>query len=318
MSAIDGFTRELIDYAGLFPPAGLDMETVVKNFAEYVKGDESTKLARIIVPASRLAEFESVAADLLPMGKADCPWRISAIVPPWDQANNEFRFAVSGIQQFNKRHQLPSNGKALVDVIEIKTPTLAHIDGTTANLPLELRAFMEIPHQEDPSDAIRKIATMKDRGRFFAKIRTGGIKAEWIPPSSEVARFIHACAENLVGLKATAGLHHPIRGSFKLTYEPDSASATMHGFVNVFVAACLAFGLSLSRDEIEAILESDSADAFVVNDEKIGWGKHFLSGVKAARIRQEFVASFGSCSFTEPTSEFVQAGFRSTYVAATS
>ena len=47
----------LIDYAGLFPPAGLGMREAVRNYATNREGPYSWALARFICPASRLREL---------------------------------------------------------------------------------------------------------------------------------------------------------------------------------------------------------------------------------------------------------------------
>ena len=46
----------LIDYAGLFPPASLDLAAAVRNFTWYRLGDDNWMLGRFIVPASRLQD----------------------------------------------------------------------------------------------------------------------------------------------------------------------------------------------------------------------------------------------------------------------
>ncbi len=309
MSTISCFTKHLIDYAGLFPPAGKSMASVVADYAKYLGGPNRVQLARLIVPASRLAEFEKEAADLLPQSPAESPWAISALVPANETNNNDFGFAISGISQFNARHVIPNNGLAVVDVIEINTPTSDHLERTMEELPVPLRAFMEVPHDSDPNELIQLIARHGERQRFFAKIRTGGVTANLIPSPAEVARFIHACAENLVGFKATAGLHHPLRNEFKLTYEPDSPRGTMHGFVNVFAAACFAFSHSIGLPEIESILKITSPAEFRFGDEQLVCRDRQISARKVERIREEFAISFGSCSFDEPTLELVEQGF---------
>ena len=87
---------------------------------------------------------------------------------------------------------------------------------------------------------------MLKEGNACAKIRTGGVSADAIPSAAQVAEFLAACAEAKVPFKATAGLHHPLRSVQKLTYEPGSASALMHGFINVFVAATRLMGAFVS------------------------------------------------------------------------
>src|SRR5258708_36849979 len=46
-----------IDYAGLFPPAGLDMATAAANYASYAGSGDSWMLGQFILPMQRGAEF---------------------------------------------------------------------------------------------------------------------------------------------------------------------------------------------------------------------------------------------------------------------
>ena len=52
---IDG----LIDYAGLFPPAALDMAEAARNYASYAQGEYAWVLGRFVVPAARLGEVDA-------------------------------------------------------------------------------------------------------------------------------------------------------------------------------------------------------------------------------------------------------------------
>jgi len=126
-----------------------------------------------------------------------------------------------------------------------------------------------------------------------AKIRTGGITADAFPTTERVATFIRACREAGVAFKATAGLHHPLRCVKPLTYEPNAPTGTMHGFVNVFVAAALV-------DHAEEILREDDPRAFAFTDDDVAWRGHEVSTDELARVRRDFALSFGSCSFEEP------------------
>jgi len=75
--------NELIDYAGLFPPARLDMQPTVNNYARSLVGEQAWMLGRLIVPVARLDEFEACAERHLPTDQEmDEPWRISAITAP--------------------------------------------------------------------------------------------------------------------------------------------------------------------------------------------------------------------------------------------
>ena len=73
------------------------------------------------------------------------------------------------------------------------------------------------------------------------KIRTGGTAAEAIPSTQALAQMLSEIAARRLIFKATAGLHHPLRGRHALTYADGSPTAVMHGFVNLASAAALLY-----------------------------------------------------------------------------
>src|SRR5258708_29266348 len=54
--ALRELLRGLIDYAGLFPPAALDMPEAVSNYRAYRSGPHAWMLGRFVVPAARVAD----------------------------------------------------------------------------------------------------------------------------------------------------------------------------------------------------------------------------------------------------------------------
>jgi hypothetical protein len=56
----------LIDYAGLFPPAKLEMQASAESFARARMGEHEWVLGRFICPVSRLREFSKTAAVMMP------------------------------------------------------------------------------------------------------------------------------------------------------------------------------------------------------------------------------------------------------------
>jgi hypothetical protein len=307
MSALVALLNQIVDYAGLFPPAGLDMESVVRNYGEYQKSSQRWMLSRVIVPALQLKEFEGAASEFLPQD--ELPWRISALVPAAN--DDKFEQAIDAINQFNLAHQTTEQGLAVVDAVEIKANSAELIQATARGIPADINVFIEIPHADDPESLMGAIA---DESRtMFAKIRTGGVVADLIPDCQQVARFIQRCVAADVGLKATAGLHHPIRSEFNLTYEPDSDRATMHGFVNMFMATCLAWNHQLSEIKIGEILADGSRENFVFSGDVAAWHDLNISESAIRELRNSKAISFGSCSFTEPVQELQQLGFGSAF-----
>ena len=132
-----------------------------------------------------------------------------------------------------------------------------------------------------------------------AKVRTGGTAADAFPTAAQLARFIVRCAELGVPFKATAGLHHPLRGEQKLTYAADSPSATMFGFVNVFLAGAFARA-GMDERTIARLLEERDAAAITFGDDAVRWRRHAIMLDELRDARASFALAFGSCSFREP------------------
>lgn len=297
-NSLQALLTGLIDYAGLFPPAALTMETAVRQYADYLQSEHSWLLGRFIVPMNRLDEFERAAAPLLPKGNPVLPWHISVL------AGADLTADLNRIGDFNHLHARDENaGAAVIDAVELKAAKADEIRRAMKVLPRSLTSYFEIPAMADPTELVLALA----QTGALAKVRTGGVTAQAFPSTTDLARFISACAEERVAFKATAGLHHPLRAIYRLTYEPDSELAVMHGFLNVFLAAAFArFGLS--DDGIRELLEETSPAAFRFDDESITWRTHELTLQRIEVVRHTFALAYGSCSFDEPIADLRKIG----------
>jgi hypothetical protein len=288
MQAIHTLLRGSIDYAGLFPPAALDMQTAVDNFARYQSGDDAWALGRFIVPAARLQEFEAAADSYLSTSSRSQTWRVAALAGADPAADNDL------ITSFNRRRGQVSGG-AVVDTIELKASSASAVDELMPATSRQLQAYVEIPIKEDPAELIGIISRRGAR----AKVRTGGVTREAFPHPFELARFMERCIAAQVPFKATAGLHHAIRAEYRLTYAPDSLAGVMFGFLNVFFAAALLCAGAPVGDA-EQVLEETLPSAFRVGPREIAWRQHRLDLAALEAARHQTISSFGSCSFTEP------------------
>lgn len=293
MKTWDALCGGLIDYAGLFPPAGEDMRTAVSNYADYLRGPDRAALGRFIVPLARLAEFEDAAADHFPRRRSAKSWRVSVLVA------DDVRHAADEMTEFNARHSSqPRRGLAAIDTAEMKASTVAEIGNQQRELPREFTSYFEVPLTRDCPSLIAAIGGLSAR----AKVRTGGITPEAIPPAQAIVDFMVACHAESVAFKATAGLHHPVRGQYRLTYEPNSPTGMMHGFLNVFIAAALVAG-GAGGDVALAALEETSGSAFEFFDDYLQWRDRRITAEQLAATRSHAAISFGSCSFREPIDE---------------
>lgn len=281
--------RDLIDYAGLFPPASLAMSPAVANYDAYSRSEWNWILGRFIVPAARLGEFEKAFAGLPTPTPGFPSWRLSVLLSSDPVAD------VARIREFNQRvTNFISGRKAIVESVEVKVANADEIKRISGIFPAELATHFEIPL----SNCGECIAAVAGCGRR-AKMRTGGETADKFPAPESVIEFIRLCAASNVPFKATAGLHHPLRSVHRFTYQPESASGIMHGFVNIFLAAAF-LRAGMNANLAVQLLEEQSAHAFHFDFDGVAWREHRLSRDEIAAARRDFSISFGSCSFTEP------------------
>jgi hypothetical protein len=286
MSAIHALLRDSIDYAGLFPPAGLGMSEAVANYASYRTGPHAWALGRFVVPAGRLVELEQAAVGLLPTPDG---WQIAALLGPDPTRELE------AIGEFNCRHAAEGAGAAAVDVVEAKADSAEAAERLLARIPGYLQPYIEIPVSGDPAP----LATAVGRAGGRLKVRTGGVTADAFPSATDLARFLRAAVQAGVPFKATAGLHHPLRAEYRLTYEPGSACGTMFGFLNLFLATAF---VSAGMDDatVERLLEERDRPALRFDAGGVEWRGRRIDLETLRRTRESGIVSFGSCSFTEP------------------
>ena len=301
--SIRALMTDLIDYAGLFPPAKLEMDPSVENFARYINGEFSWALSHFICPVGRLDAFEKIASMLMPGTYATSgyrehvdgeAWRVSAII------DGELGACLDRIDQFNERHSHVENGLAKIDAIELKTPEPGFIDEALEEIPEDIYPFFEFPIDGDFRGYVAAIAGNEQSGGAAAKVRCGGVTPDLIPSAEDVARFIATCASASVPFKATAGLHHPIRAEHALTYEDNAPRGVMHGFVNVFLGAALIRNRKIDEGELLDLLNETDAAAFRFEDERAMWKDFAIETPALSRARTGFALSYGSCSFVEP------------------
>jgi hypothetical protein len=291
VTATQMLMRKLIDYAGLFPPAALTMAESVANYDAYSRSGWNWILGRFIVPVARLGELEQALATRQNSATAGnlASWRFSVVL-----GSNPAQDLVR-VREFNERMAKGSaGGLGGIESVEVKVQDASEVKEISRISPPQLQVYFEFPFSRC-EQFIREISV----GRQRAKIRTGGETADKVPSCEEVVEFMRLCAANNVAFKATAGLHHPIHSVHHFTYEPESASGMMHGFLNLFLAAAF-LRTGMRNDEATRLLEEQSPDAFRVEAGEVSWRERRLSSAQIGAARRDFAISFGSCSFTEP------------------
>jgi hypothetical protein len=288
MSAIQALLAQSIDYAGLFPPADLDMSTALDNYVQYATGSASWALGRFIVPVSRLDEFEA-GLRRIPHRQAGSPWRIAALL------GTDFEADLQLLNDFGRRH---IDSGAIIDTVEVKTTSEKGIGEIIRLVPPSFQTYIEIPIERDPRDLIAAIG----HGGRRAKVRTGGVTQNAFPQPADLHRFLRETVRLAVPFKATAGLHHPLRATYPLTYAADARSGTMFGFLNLLLAVGF-LRAGMEEADVARVLKEGEPDAVQADDSGITWRNHRLDLNSISDARRLGMISFGSCSFTEPLSD---------------
>lgn len=302
VSSLQLLLSTLIDYAGLFPPARLNLAAAVSAYAHYNTTFHRWMLGRFVLPLSQLSQFED-CLNHLNRRYAATFWPLSIVLPPSIQAlemlapwlEKQDQFTISALE-----FKLGAvNANCQVDAIASLIP----------HLPPHSALFFEVPLDTTLTDYIAVLQGT----RAAVKVRTGGLTAANFPSVEVLAQFLIACAAARLPFKATAGLHHPLRSWQTL---PNGHLVKMHGFLNLAVAAAFAYGYGATAAEITSILQIDTLDALIFSEHEIIchsplWSQEpELSNIAGhlpldilARVRSRYFLGIGSCSFQEPLAE---------------
>jgi hypothetical protein len=280
-----------IDYAGMFPPCSLDLESALRNQAEYVRSPDAWMLGAFVLPVEQFDAARQLLSQFDPLH----PLRVAALGP---KTTNADAF-LDALEKADAAIRWLSSNVDLVAIshIEMFLPHDVDLDllDEARSILGDLPAFWEAP----PDRAQGIIALLAehnsdaDLATFGYKLRTGGVKADAFPTSAQIAEALVTPATHQLPIKFTAGLHHPIR-QFR-----DEVKTKMHGFLNVLGAAVLAAEHRWDAHQTLLMLEDESVDSFSFTDDFFAWHEWKID-IERLKYRRKFVTSFGSCSFDEP------------------
>jgi hypothetical protein len=275
----------VVDYAGLFPPAALSLPDAIAEYARACRSPDQASLGRFVIGARDLDDFATATAAAGASG-----WRLSVLLGD-DVATDH-----ALIDRFNSTQV--AAGQHVAEAVELRATNALEAACRLALLPSALVRFVEVPLGADLPPLL---AAIKAAGAG-AKVRLGGVTAGAFPTTGDVICFLRACHAAHVPFKATAGLHHALRGEYPLTYAPDSPRGTMFGWVSLLLATALV-RRGATAIEITALLEERATTAIAVGDAAIVWHDHEIDAAALADVRHHGMQSFGSCSFREPVTE---------------
>lgn len=321
-ASLQAFLKGIIDYAGLFPPADLSLDTSIQNYSKYRKSEDAWMLSRFIIPASRLSELEPYKEVLFGEGE---PFAFSVLGKGTETISEYFDHLADVEQEIEQFHRTQGD-RVTTDILEIKLPreavvandgklltevyekTTKQFEGSSV-LPDEIfvEGVFDTNWEKEISLILEKLSEHNEKFRHSKvrigfKLRCGGVESHMFPSVEQVAFTLNNVREKNLVLKCTAGLHHPIR------HYSDTVQTKMHGFFNVFGGAMLGYAHDLSTDQLEEILSEEDPDHFTFRDTGFRWKEIEVATEEIAELRKVALISFGSCSFDEPREDLEQLG----------
>jgi hypothetical protein len=235
--------ERLIDHAALFPPASMSMEDALAEDRAARTSPYGWMLDRFVCPATRLGELDELEAP------------VSVV--------------------------LDGELEAPADAIELRLDRARPDSRELLRLSSELGQWSNEVYYELVLDATWRDSIPATVGAIAAvggrvKLRCGG---ETVPEVEQVALVVVTCWAARAPMKATAGLHHPLR------------RGSDHGFLNFLCAAARA---REGLDAVGELLSAESLDDLPLSS---------LTEDEVRAMRSALFKGFGSCSWREPVDD---------------
>lgn len=274
---MDALFGGLFDYAGLFPPAALDLEPAVNAYRRHRTASEAFTVSRFVCKASALPALDEILGTQ-PLDGEELPIAVIGS----HGGPERFAHDAEAMEAFDSECE-----HAFVDAYETAIHDAHELKGTLKALRAlrNIDLFVELPPTSDWEHVLPEIA---EADGVFAKLRT-----DPAPPPERLAAFISLCLSLEVPFKLTAGLHSLF----------PSAEPLKHGLISVVGGAALAFAHDLNDRELARLLVVPAGD-WELSDSLTTKG----ASVGAAEVDacREFFRSVGTCSIAEPWAEIVQ------------
>jgi hypothetical protein len=297
-SSVKSLFSQIIDYAGIFPPAKLPFNEALDNYLTYLQSPNAWLLSRFVCPASQLGELKRALSST----QLATPLTITVVTSSLEDAVRQIPLEAppsSGSTSSPSYYQIRSwefpfhLSRIPEEIVSLRDPV-----------------FLELPLDQRDPKALREMLgqlASANEGRppnrkLGIKIRCGGEKPDGIPSSSILGNILLSCRKLQIPLKATAGLHHA------LPVVDPKTGVRQHGFLNLFVAAALVRSERVGKKEVEKIIESETLGSIQFTDEEIKYRGLSVSADLIEKARSELLTSFGSCNFEEPVSELKSLG----------
>src|SRR2546423_13942518 len=216
----------------MFPPCSLDLESALRNQAQYVRSSDAWMLGAFVLPVEQFEATRPLLSEFDPSH----PLRVAALGPRTANADaflDAMDKADAAIRWLSSNVDLVAISHLEMFLPHDMDPAL--LDEARAILG-DLPAFWEA----SPDTAQQTIALLAEHNSdahsatFGYKLRTGGVTADAFPTSAQIASALVTPATHQLPIKFTAGGRHSIPRLFAV------GKTKKYGLLHLLGAAGLA------------------------------------------------------------------------------
>ncbi|MDQ3021611.1 MAG: hypothetical protein M3R36_13735 [Bacteroidota bacterium] len=311
--SIKYFCENLIDYAGLFPPAKLSLSEAFGYYIKYRSSNYKWILSNFICPVKMFQDLKNLIQSKHPDEKDINISVLGRGGHDLDDFKNNFQHDVNTWKDFIsesgntlktntfeiKLHNeiiANHNSKKISQLIDFISDTIQK--NISQPVFIFFEEYIGSEWKKDIKCLINGIEIHNEGNPDCGyKLRTGGVEPYTFPNPEKISYCIRECIDRQIKMKFTAGLHHPFRHFDK------ELSTKMYGFINIFGAGIIAMRHNITNFGIKEILVDENPKNFIFTDESFSW-KDWTIGIEDIDFaRKNLVLSFGSCSFDDPTND---------------
>ncbi|GAA4709839.1 hypothetical protein GCM10023215_59420 [Pseudonocardia yuanmonensis] len=284
----------LCDDAAVFPPGLAPLPDAVRAYRDRQDSWYAGLVGPLVLAAAALPRLGPLlppdarlpVSVTLPGGPADVP----AVLTGCAELPVDLRSVEVAVPE----------GMAAGEFLDLLAAGLEQVTGPEQIADLDV--YVEVPRDQRRPAVLEALCSptppaasgaVPRSGRYRAKFRTGGVRADLYPDEAELAAAVAAVGQAGVPFKATAGLHHALRNT-----DPGTGFE-QHGFLNLLLATD-ALAAGGSESDARALLAERDGDAVAGRVRALADDR--VRGARAA------FTSFGTCSITDPRDELVALG----------
>ncbi len=299
-TAPEVFLSKLIDYAGIFPPANLELSLALSNYRSYIQSNHNWIISKFIISST---DLKKISIKDINQFNSQNLLNLSIISKNF---NKDYNIINTFLREFSSSVKFSCLETQITNVTNFYNQMIEINDLIKKN-KLNISLFFELLSknwQDNIPLVIDNISRFNEtyETNFGFKLRCGGIKKSSFPAPKYISTVLLQSIKRNIPMKFTAGLHHPY------IYKDRQINTNMYGFFNVFLSGMFAKKYDLNKNDIIKILIDKNKDHFQFKENKIKWQSYYITKDEILDYRLKNFISFGSCSFDKPCEDLKDNG----------